>query len=353
MLNGKTNHSLLTDKVILVTGGTGSFARSFITKALTDHKPRKVIVFSRDEWKQWEMRQSAPIFDHDRIRYFLGDVRDRDRLYRAFRDVHLVVHAAALKQVPVAEYNPTEFIKTNIHGAMNVIDAAIERGVEKVLALSTDKAANPINLYGATKLCSDKLFVAANSYVGRLGIPKFSVVRYGNVLGSRGSIIQRWQKMLRDGAPSLPITDERMTRFWITLDQAADFVTSCFNRMLGGEVFVPKIPSMKIVDLATAVAPQASTHTTGVRAGEKLHELMIGVDDARHALEFPNHYVIAPQMLIGSEQASMERLSDMGGLALADGFRYSSDSNTRWLAVEELRRLLDESAHDPAQQAVA
>src|SRR4051812_43027031 len=234
----------LQDKSILVTGGTGSFGKCFIRKVLTEHCPRKVIVLSRDELKQWEMRQSDPVFDHDKIRYFLGDVRDKDRLMRAFNDVDLVVHAAALKQVPAAEYNPTEFIKTNIHGAMNVIDAAIDRGVEKVIALSTDKAANPINLYGATKLCSDKLFVAANAYVGAKGYPKFSVVRYGNVLGSRGSIVPRWRQLVADGAKTLPVTDPRMTRFWITLDQAAEFVCDNFGRMLGGEIFVPKIPSM-------------------------------------------------------------------------------------------------------------
>lgn len=330
----------LHDKVILVTGGTGSFGKQFIRKALTEHRPRKVIVFSRDELKQWEMRQSDPVFDHANIRYFLGDVRDKDRLERAFREVDLVVHAAALKQVPAAEYNPTEFIKTNVHGAMNVIDAAIDRGVEKVIALSTDKAANPINLYGATKLCSDKLFVAANAYVGAKGMPKFSVVRYGNVLGSRGSIVPKWRKMVADGATEVTVTDPRMTRFWITLDRAADFVVDNFARMLGGEIFVPKIPSMKITDLVTAIAPGLTMRVTGIRPGEKMHELMIGEDDARHTLEFDDHYAIAPEAVFNSMMASLERLAGIGGKPLPDGFIYASDSNRQWLDVDGLRSIL-------------
>jgi UDP-N-acetylglucosamine 4,6-dehydratase len=296
----------LHDKVILVTGGTGSFGKQFIRKALTEHRPRKVIVFSRDELKQWEMRQSDPVFDHADIRYFLGDVRDKDRLERAFREVDYVVHAAALKQVPAAEYNPTEFIKTNVHGAMNVIDAAIDRGVEKVIALSTDKAANPINLYGATKLCSDKLFVAANAYVGAKGMPKFSVVRYGNVLGSRGSIVPKWRKMV----------------------------------VLGGEVFVPKIPSMKITDLVTAIAPNVSMKVTGIRPGEKLHELMIGEDDSRNTVEFEDHYAIAPQAVFNQMMASYERLQQIGGKPLREAFVYASDTNERWLDVAGLQAIL-------------
>jgi len=267
--------SPIDGKVVLVTGGTGSFGRRFVKKILTEHKPSKVIIFSRDEWKQWDMRRIDPIFDHENIRYFLGDVRDKDRLMRAFRDVNLVIHAAALKQVPSAEYNPSEFVKTNVDGAMNVIDAAIDRGVEKVIALSTDKAVNPINLYGATKLCSDKLFVAGNIYVGNRTFPKFSVVRYGNVLGSRGSIIPLWKEMISEGKFPLTITDERMTRFWITIDQAAEFVVRSFSTMCGGEVFVPKIPSMRIVDLAEALAPGYPTEICGIREGEKLHELMV------------------------------------------------------------------------------
>ena len=331
----------LHDKVILVTGGTGSFGKAFIRKALTEHRPRKVIVFSRDELKQWEMRQSDPIFDHADIRYFLGDVRDKERLERAFRDVDLIVHAAALKQVPAAEYNPTEFIKTNIHGAMNIVDAAIERGVERVIALSTDKAANPINLYGATKLCSDKLFVSGNAYVGAKGIPRFSVVRYGNVLGSRGSIVPKWKQMVRDGARELPVTDPRMTRFWITLDQAAQFVIDNFARMLGGEVFVPKIPSMKVVDLVQAIAPGCGMRITGIRPGEKLHELMIGEDDARHTADLGDCYAIAPETVMNATMASMERLLSMGGTRVADGYEYRSDTNDRWLGTDELRRLTE------------
>jgi UDP-N-acetylglucosamine 4,6-dehydratase len=329
----------LQDKVILVTGGTGSFGKAFIRKALTEHRPRKVIVFSRDELKQWEMRQSDPVFDHANIRYFLGDVRDKERLERAFRDVDMVVHAAALKQVPAAEYNPTEFIKTNIHGAMNIVDAAIERGVERVIALSTDKAANPINLYGATKLCSDKLFVAGNAYVGAKGLPKFSVVRYGNVLGSRGSIVPKWKEMVRAGATELPVTDPRMTRFWITLDAAADFVITNFGRMLGGEIFVPKIPSMKVVDLVQAVAPGCSMKITGIRPGEKLHELMIGEDDGRHTAEFTDSFAIAPQAVMNQSMASIERLLAIGGKRVADGYEYRSDNNPLWLSAEDLRRL--------------
>jgi UDP-N-acetylglucosamine 4,6-dehydratase len=334
-----TNLSL-QDKSILVTGGTGSFGKAFIRKILTEHNPRKVIVFSRDELKQWEMRQSDPIFDHENIRYFLGDVRDKDRLDRAFRDVDLVVHAAALKQVPAAEYNPTEFIKTNIHGAMNLIDAAIDRGVEKVIALSTDKAANPINLYGATKLCSDKLFVAGNAYVGNKGNPRFSVVRYGNVLGSRGSIVPKWKSMVAEGAKELPVTDPRMTRFWITLDQAAQFVVDNFQRMLGGEIFVPKIPSMKITDLVGAIAPGVGMKITGIRPGEKLHELMIGEDDARHTIEFEDHYAIAPEAVHHPSMGSMARLTALGGKPCRDGWTYASDNNDRWLDQDGLRKLI-------------
>ena len=330
----------LHDKTILVTGGTGSFGKAFIRKALTEFHPRKVIVLSRDELKQWEMRQSDPIFDHENIRYFLGDVRDKDRLQRAFRDVDYVVHAAALKQVPAAEYNPTEFIKTNVHGAMNVVDAAIDQGVEKVIALSTDKAANPINLYGATKLCSDKLFVAGNAYVGSKGRPRFSVVRYGNVLGSRGSIVPKWQQLVSEGATELPVTDPRMTRFWITLDQAVKLVIDGFGAMLGGEIFVPKIPSMKIPDLVQAIAPGVGMKVTGIRPGEKLHELMIGEDDARHTMSFDDYYVIAPDAVHHPTMASMKRLAEIGGKPVADGFVFSSDTNDRWLDADGLRKLI-------------
>ena len=334
-------HNLpLHDKVILVTGGTGSFGKAFIRKALTEHRPRKVIVFSRDELKQWEMRQSDPIYDHPDIRYFLGDVRDKERLERAFRDVDLVVHAAALKQVPAAEYNPTEFIKTNIHGAMNIVDVAIERGIERVIALSTDKACNPVNLYGATKLCSDKLFVAGNAYVGAKGMPKFSVVRYGNVLGSRGSIVPKWKSMVAAGAKELTVTDPRMTRFWITLEQAADFVIANFSRMLGGEIFVPKIPSMKVVDLVQAIAPGIGMRITGIRPGEKLHEMMVSEDDARHTVEYEDCYAIAPETEVSPTQATAKRLIDIGAKSIPDGFSYTSDRNDRWLDTPALQKLI-------------
>ena len=325
---------IFTDKTILVTGGTGSFGRAFIRRVLQDHKPAKVIVLSRDEWKQWEMRRSEPIFDHENIRYFLGDVRDKDRLMRAFDGVDYVVHAAALKHVPVAEYNPSEFVKTNVLGAMNIIDAAIDKGVQKVIALSTDKACNPVNLYGATKLCSDKLFVGGGVYVGTKGYPKFAIVRYGNVLGSRGSIIPLWRQMIEDGAKELPVTDERMTRFWITLEQAVDFVIKSFDNMQGGEVYVPKIPSMKIVDLAEAIGPNLPRKVCGIREGEKLHERMIGDDDARNSREFPDYFVILPTVLRDLAK------EELGGKPLPKDFVYSSDSNTDWLGVDELREIV-------------
>lgn len=317
-------------KVILITGGTGSFGRAFAKRLLTEWDPAKVIIFSRDEWKQWEMRQSDPVFNHPKIRFFLGDVRDKERLKRAFRDVDLVLHAAAIKQVPVAEYNPDEAIKTNVLGAMHVIDAAIEAGVRKVIALSTDKAVNPVSLYGATKLCADKLFVAGNALVGARGHPEFSVVRYGNVLGSRGSIIPLWQKLLREGASKLPVTDPQMTRFWITLAQAVDFVVSAFGSMRGGEIYVPKIPSMRIADLAAALAPSISLDICGIREGEKLHEILVSSDDARRTYAFDNHYVILPSVI----------QRHAGGRPVPAGFTYSSETNQEWLSVEQLRDLV-------------
>ena len=274
---------MFDDKVLLVTGATGSFGKMFVRKVLRDHRPARLIVFSRDELKQHLMRSEFHEDQYPCIRYFIGDVRDRDRLYRAFDGVDFVVHAAALKHVPACEYNPIEAIKTNVLGASNIVDASIDRGVSKVIALSTDKAANPINLYGATKLCSDKLFVAANSYAGQHDT-RCSVVRYGNVVGSRGSVIPFFMSMKNGGV--LPITDERMTRFWITLEQGVDFVIDGFRRMKGGEIFVPKIPSMNIMDLARAIAPEASTKVVGIRPGEKLHEVMVPEDDARNTLEY-------------------------------------------------------------------
>ncbi|WP_068467149.1 UDP-N-acetylglucosamine 4,6-dehydratase (inverting) [Candidatus Protochlamydia phocaeensis] len=341
--------SLFADQSILITGGTGSFGRALAKRILTENTCRKVIIFSRDEWKQWEMRRSDPIFDHPKIRYFLGDVRDAQRLARAFNEVTMIVHAAALKQVPAAEYNPSEFIKTNINGAMNIIDMAINCGVKKVIALSTDKAVNPVNLYGATKLCSDKLFVAGNAYVGAKGHPLFSVVRYGNVAASRGSIIPYWQKLIDQGIKALPVTDERMTRFWITLDQSVDFVCQCFQQMKGGEIFVPKIPSIKIMDLAEAIAPHLPREICGIRPGEKLNELMISADDARHTAEFDRHYVILPE-LATDERLPSEHLSlPVAGTPVPPDFVYASHTNTDWLSVEEIRRFLSlyKQGHEP------
>ena len=326
---------------LLVTGGTGSFGQKFVETVLQGLPPKKLIVFSRDELKQHEMRQRFPDTGDSPLRYFIGDVRDRDRLYRAFDGVDVVVHAAALKQVPAAEYNPFEAIKTNVLGAANVVDAAIDRNVKKVIALSTDKAANPINLYGATKLCSDKLFVAANNYSGYHGT-RFGVVRYGNVVGSRGSVIPFFLRMRANGV--LPITDPRMTRFWITLEQGVNFVLACLERLEGGEIFVPKIPSMKVLDLAQAIAPECRTEVVGIRPGEKLHEVMVPEDDAHHTLEFDDHYVILPT-IEGWDTAGY--ISRRGGQPCPDGFRYSSDTNTQWLSVEELRQMIGHSAEVP------
>lgn len=320
---------ILNNKVVLVTGGTGSFGKKFIKKALTI-EVKKIIVFSRDELKQYEMKQE---FKDERLRFFIGDVRDKERLYRAFDGVDIVVHAAAMKHVDACEYNPFEAIKTNIHGAQNVIEAAIDKGVEKVIALSTDKACSPVNLYGATKLASDKLFVAANAYVGEKKT-RFAVVRYGNVVGSRGSVVPFFKKIRHTGV--LPITDERMTRFWITLDQGVQFVLDSLQRMKGGEIFVPKIPSMRITDLAKAIAPECEIEIVGIRPGEKLHEAMITEDDARHTVEFDNYYVILPELSWWNTK------NHCNGKPLPEGFKYTSDSNTHWLTIEELRELVDE-----------
>ena len=318
---------------VLITGGTGSFGQKFTEVVLTRFKLRKLIVFSRDELKQFEMHQR---FNEDRypcIRYFIGDVRDRERLYRAFDGVDVVVHAAALKQVPAAEYNPGEAVKTNVLGAMNVVDAAIDRSVKKVIALSTDKAANPINLYGATKLCSDKLFVAANSYSGSHAT-RFSVVRYGNVSGSRGSVVPFFLGLRSTGV--LPITDVRMSRFWITLEQGVEFALQSLNRMHGGEVFVPKIPSMRITDLANAIAPECEIKVVGIRPGEKLHEIMISEDDARLTVEHDDYYAILPAT---HPWDAHEYMAENGGRPCPEGFCYCSDKNTHWLSVDELRTM--------------
>ncbi|WP_214746750.1 MULTISPECIES: UDP-N-acetylglucosamine 4,6-dehydratase (inverting) [unclassified Exiguobacterium] len=320
---------MFTNQTILVTGGTGSFGKRFIASVLKQNV-KKVIVFSRDELKQYEMAQE---FTDPRVRFFIGDVRDKDRLYRAFDGVDIVIHAAALKHVGACEYNPFEAVKTNIHGAQNIIEAAIDRGVKKVIALSTDKAASPINLYGATKLASDKLFVAGNSYAGDKET-RFSVVRYGNVVGSRGSVVPFFKKLKEDGATVIPVTDERMTRFWITLDQGVQFVIDSLERMKGGEIFIPKIPSMNILDLAKAIAPECATEIVGIRPGEKLHEAMITEDDARHTLEYADHFVIQPEFPWWSN----EHMN--GGTALPEGFTYISNVNDDWLSVEDLRALV-------------
>lgn len=320
---------MVEGKVVLVTGGTGSFGKKFIRRALNDGV-KKIIVFSRDELKQYEMAQE---FTDSRMRFFIGDVRDKDRLYRAFDGVDIVIHAAAMKHVEACEYNPFEAVKTNIHGAQNIIEAAIDRGVEKVIALSTDKACSPVNLYGATKLASDKLFVAANAYVGKKST-SFAVVRYGNVVGSRGSVVPFFQKVKETGV--IPITDERMTRFWITLDQGVQFVLDGLKNMVGGEIFVPKIPSMNVMDLAKAIAPDCEIEIVGIRPGEKLHEAMITEDDARHTLEFDSYYVIQPEF-------SWWSTSKIKGNALNEGFRYTSDLNSEWLSLKDLESLLEDA----------
>ena len=318
----------MNSSTILVTGGTGSFGHKFIRMTLDKYNPKKIIVFSRDEMKQWEM---AKLYSDDsRVRFFIGDVRDRDRLYRALDGVDYVVHAAATKIVPTAEYNPFECIKTNVNGAMNVIDAAIDKGVKGVVALSTDKASSPINLYGATKLTSDKLFVAANAYSGEHGT-KFSVVRYGNVMGSRGSVIPFFESIKDKGV--LPITDERMTRFMITLDQGVELVWHAFDDMVGGEIYVKKIPSMKVTDIAHVIAPDAKKEIVGIRPGEKLHEQMIGAEDSYFTYEYPEHFKILPQ--INGWADDQNRIK--GGLKVPEGFVYSSDSNPSWMSDAELQ----------------
>lgn len=318
---------------ILITGGTGSFGKKYVKTLLERYRPRRLVIYSRDELKQYEMQQT---FNDPCMRFFIGDVRDRDRMVQAMRGVDYVIHAAALKQVPAAEYNPMECIKTNIYGAENVIHAALENEVEKVIALSTDKAANPINLYGATKLASDKLFVAANNMAGGHKTT-FGVVRYGNVVGSRGSVVPFFQKLIAQGADHLPITDDRMTRFWITLQQGVDFVLKNFGRMHGGEIFVPKIPSVRITDLAKAMAPQLAQRIIGIRPGEKLHEIMCPADDSHLALEFAEHYVLCPTITFSSRKNdfSVNGLGEQGKPVI-QGFEYNSGTNPHFLSVPEV-----------------
>ncbi len=323
---------MLNDKNILITGGTGSFGKKCTEIILKQYKPRRLIVFSRDELKQFEMAQQFPDSKYKCIRYFIGDIRDKERLYRAFHNVDIVIHAAALKQVPAAEYNPFEAVKTNVLGSQNVINVAIDQGVRKVIALSTDKAANPINLYGATKLCSDKLFIAGNSYVGR-DHSIFSVVRYGNVMGSRGSVIPFFLKKKEDGI--LPITDPRMTRFWITLEKGVKFVLNCLESMVGGELFVPKIPSMNMMDLAEAIAPECKKEIIGIRPGEKLHEVMVPKDDAHRTIEYDDKYVIQPDFRFFGM-----RFNSNGGKPVSEEFEYNSETNPWKLSIEEAREMI-------------
>jgi UDP-N-acetylglucosamine 4,6-dehydratase/5-epimerase len=326
---------MLNDKSVLITGGTGSFGRQFVRFVLKQFTPRRIVVFSRDELKQYEMQQeiNSPV-----MRYFIGDVRDGARLRHAMEGIDYVVHAAALKQVPAAEYNPMECIKTNIHGAENVITAALECNVDKVIALSTDKAANPINLYGATKLASDKLFVAANNTTGAHRT-RFSVARYGNVVGSRGSVVPFFKKLVADGVDALPVTDLRMTRFWITLEQGVDFVITNFSRMHGGEILVPKIPSMRITDLVEAMAPGMPIKVIGIRPGEKLHEVMCPADDSHLTLEFSDHFVIRPTIQFNRPSNYTKNALGEGGQPVPEGFEYNSGTNSRFLSVSELQNL--------------
>lgn len=325
---------MFNNKNILITGGTGSFGKKYVETLLKRYKPNKIIIFSRDELKQFEMQQT---FNAPCMRYFIGDVRDKERLNRAMRGVDFVIHAAAMKQVPAAEYNPMECVKTNINGAENVIDAALDNDVEKVIALSTDKAANPINLYGATKLASDKIFVAANNISGGHKTT-FSVVRYGNVVGSRGSVVPFFEKMVKDGSDHLPITHLEMTRFWISLQQGVDFVLKNFARMYGGEIFVPKIPSIKITDLASAIAPDLPQKEVGIRPGEKLHEIMCPADDSYHTYEFEDHFVIAPSIKFSSRTNDFDTngLNESGTLVKPE-FEYNSRNNTHFMTIEEIR----------------
>ncbi|NFK10560.1 UDP-N-acetylglucosamine 4,6-dehydratase (inverting) [Clostridium botulinum] len=329
---------MLSDKVILITGGTGSFGKKFTEMILEKYNPKKVIIYSRDEFKQDLMKKDFLLKypnKIDNLRFFIGDVRDKDRLYRAFNGVDYVIHAAAMKQVPACEYNPFEAIKTNIDGAQNIIDAALDRGIKKVVALSTDKAVNPINLYGGTKLVSDKLFIAANAYSGEDGTI-FSVVRYGNVAGSRGSVIPFFKSLIEKREKELPITDFRMTRFWITLEQGVDLVLKALKESRGGETYISKIPSFKIIDLAEAMLPDAKLKEVGIREGEKLHEVMVTKDDSRYTYEYPQHYIVYPHF----EWWNSGNYLTPGGKPIEEGFEYNSGTNSQWMTVEDLGKEL-------------
>ena len=324
---------ILDNKTILITGGTGSFGKCFTEYVLKNYNPQKIIIYSRDEFKQFMMANAFKEYS-DKLRFFIGDVRDKERLQRAFEGVDYVIHAAAMKQVPACEYNPNEAIKTNIHGAQNIIDAALDSGVKKVVALSTDKAVNPVNLYGGTKLVSDKLFIAANAYAGHKDI-SFSIVRYGNVAGSRGSVIPFFANIIKNGGTELPITDYRMTRFWISLEEGVQLVIKALEEAKGGETFISKIPSFKITDLAQAMLPGCKMPEVGIREGEKLHEIMVTVEDSMNTYEYDKHYIIYPQMKFNERQRF-----EPTGKRVEDGFSYSSGNNTEWLSVEEIKELL-------------
>ena len=324
---------MLNHKIILITGGTGSFGNAFTSYVLEHYKPKKIIIYSRDEYKQFLMANKYKEYG-DVLRFFVGDVRDKDRLYRAFNGVDYVVHAAALKQVPACEYNPMEAVKTNIDGAMNIVDAALDCGVKRVVALSTDKAVNPINLYGGTKLVSDKLFIAANAYSGQKDV-RFSIVRYGNVAGSRGSVIPFFRNIIEQGGSSLPITDYRMTRFWISLEQGVGLVIKALAEAKGGEIFISKIPSFKITDLAQAMLPGCAMPEVGIREGEKLHEIMVTREDSMHTYEYEKHFIVYPHYNWWGGQKVLP-----GGKQVEPGFEYSSGSNTEWLGTEDIRKLL-------------
>jgi len=324
------------NQTVLITGGTGTFGRAMTKALLKQDEVKKVIILSRDEWKQWDMRQSDPLFTSPKIRYFLGDVRDLKRLKLAFREVDIVIHAAALKQVPAAEYNPSEFILTNINGAMNVIDAALDEGVKKVLALSSDKSVNPINLYGATKLCSDKLFIAANSYVGARKEPIFSCVRYGNVLGSRGSILPKWKAIFEKGEAPLTLTHPDMTRFWLTIDQAVQFVATSIAKMRGKEIFIPKAPTIKTKDLAEAIAPGYPTKVIGIRDGEKLHETLVSPEESRFTFDQGDRYLILPFTFNMTLEEKEKMRKDLER-KVPEGFSYRSDTNPHQLTLGEIK----------------
>ncbi len=330
-----TDTKLLDGKTILITGGTGSFGKCFTKYVLANYKPKKIIIYSRDEYKQFVMSNESPFKENAKVmRFFIGDVRDKERMERAMEGVDYVIHAAALKQVPACEYNPAEAIKTNVHGAMNVIDAALDQGVKKVVALSTDKAVNPVNLYGGTKLVSDKLFIAANAYAGSKDV-NFSIVRYGNVAGSRGSVIPFFRDLIAKGETTLPITDYRMTRFWISLEQGVELVVKALEEAKGGETFISKIPSFYVKDLAEALLPGCKTVETGIRPGEKLHEIMVTTEDAPNTYEYDKNYIVYPQIVFNERQ-----VPDLSGKKVADDFSYSSGNNTEWLSVEQIRELL-------------